>query len=219
MSPTSSSEAIASVAEKYKRRGYVVTFDPPPDLLPVDVRSYRPDFVAIRDDEKVAVEVKTRRALGADPMLMRLAEKFRVVPGWRLDVAVVEESGEKPATVLLSDAEIRDRLDTADRFAAQTKDYDAALLLVWTGIEAVLHAHLENDRDDRPVTPNRLAKMAYSLGIVDEEQLPIIEWLVRVRNEVVHGRKHLGISAADYARARELADHIVGHRPDLHDGA
>ena len=82
-----------------------------------------------------------------------------------------------------------------------------------------MHAHLKNERDDRPVAPNRLAKMAYSFGIVEDDQLPIIEWLVRVRNDVVHGQKHPGISAEDYAAARRLAEHILNHRSDHQDGA
>jgi hypothetical protein len=219
VSPTSSSAAVTAIAEKYRQRGYAVTFDPAPGMLPVAVQNYRPDFVAIRDDEKVAVEVKSRRTLGADPTLMQLAEKFRMAPDWRLDVAVVEESDDTPAPTLLSEREIQSRLATADRFAAETNDYAAALLLLWTAIEAVLHAHLQNERDDRPVSPNRLAKMAYSLGLVDEDQLPVMEWLVRIRNEVVHGRKPVGVSADAYERARELAQRIVSRRPDEEQGA
>ena len=61
MTQASSSAAITAIAEKYRQRGYAVTLDPPPEMLPPTVQNYRPDFVAIRDDEKVAVEVKSRR--------------------------------------------------------------------------------------------------------------------------------------------------------------
>jgi hypothetical protein len=218
VSPTSSSAAIAEIANKYRQRGYAVTIEPPAEMLPVGVQDYRPDFVAIRDDEKVAIEVKSRRSLGADPTLTRL-EKLRRVPGWRLDVAVIEESGETSPPTLLSRGEIHSRLATAGRFAAETNDYPAALLLVWTAVEAALHARLKNERDDRPVSPNRLAKMAVSLGIVDDDQLPVMEWLVGVRNAVVHGHSPTGVSAEAYARARELAEHIIIHATDDDPGA
>jgi hypothetical protein len=206
--PAPTSEAVAAIADNYRKRGYAITLDPTEELMPTGVESYLPDFIAIRNDEKVAVEVKSRDSLGADPKLMRLAQQFRRVPGWRLDVAVVADTEPRRRPEVLTRAEIEHRLETADRVAAESRDYASALLLLWTAIEAVLHSRLENGKD-QPVSPNRLAKLAYSLGLVSDDSVPLMEWLVRVRNDVVHGREATGVSEETYRHARELATRIV----------
>jgi hypothetical protein len=209
MKQSSIEKAIAEIAEKYRQQGYTITIDLSPDLLPKEVGSYRPDFLAHRGDEHVAVEVKSRITLSADPHLMHLAELFRQIPGWRLDIAVVDEHEQSTPSAILSEDETKSRLESADRVATETHDYAGALLLLWTLIEAMLHSRMAYDQESRLVVPNRLAKLAYSLGIVSDEDMSLMEWLVKIRNEVVHGRTAPDVSSAAYNKARNLAMHLM----------
>ena len=210
MSPSPTSPEIERVAERYRERGYYVDLDPKPDMLPPEVRDYRPDFVALRDFEKVAVEVKRRADLAASPFLTRLAEQFRQVPGWRLDVALIEEpkAQAEPQLSFLSSADISFRFDTAQRAGEENKDYGAAVLLFWTIIEAALLAQLRDRNEERVLPPKRLAKTAYSFGVVDDARLPVLEWLANIRNDVVHGRQ-ANLAEDDYSRAKTLTRQIL----------
>lgn len=200
---------VVTVADKYRQRGYDVTFDPPQNMLPKAVQHCHLDFIASRGDEHIAVEVKDHHTLHQDPELVRLAEAFRQAPGWRLDLAVVGQDERAALRAKLDAEEIKRRLAAAEKISAETEDYAAALLLVWTTLEAALQLRLERQGEDRPVAPIRLGKLAYSLGIVDDEDITLIEWLVDVRNDVVHGRTPDDVSPAAYERARNLVRRIV----------
>ena len=53
MIETVGSESVATVAERYKQRGYQVVFEPDPSLLPKEAKSLHPDLLASKDDEHV----------------------------------------------------------------------------------------------------------------------------------------------------------------------
>src|SRR2546421_5797344 len=91
MIETLGSESVSTVAERYRQQGYQVTFEPDPSLLPREAKSLHPDFLAAKEGERVIVEVKYPQNLLAYPSLMRLAEDIRRIPGWRLDVVVLEQ--------------------------------------------------------------------------------------------------------------------------------
>jgi uncharacterized protein YutE (UPF0331/DUF86 family) len=200
---------IAAVAAYYRQRGYEVTADPTPDLLPQPVRDYQPDFLATREDERVAVEVKRRRNLSADVQLSRLAEMFRKIPGWRLDVALIDDRVGPTTVSPMADHQIRRRLSSLDKLVADTGDLPAALLLLWTVIEAVLRNRMKEDEGDPVASPGKLVKRAFSLGVIEEEGLHFLESIVKLRNQVVHGHESPDVSNRLYQQTRAFVDRLL----------
>ncbi|HYX31158.1 MAG TPA: hypothetical protein VE863_21660 [Pyrinomonadaceae bacterium] len=208
---------LESVAERYRQRGYQIDFEPDARALPKEAKALQPDFLASKGDEHIIVEVKHPRNLLAYPALTRLAETIRRIPGWRLDVIVLEEP--KPAQHLapLSIDNAKRRMDAADRVANETADYGAALLLLWTAAEGVLRDKLKKHTGNTPTSTSRLPKLAYSLGLINAEDFPIAEWMTRIRNDVVHGQSQSVVSRADYDRAHDFVLRllIAEHEPEL----
>src|SRR5262245_4704302 len=178
--------AEKQAADRYRAEGYEVLLPPPVELLPKEVRPYVPDFVATRGAENVAVEVKSHRGLaeeGAD--LRRIAEQFRQIPGWRFDL-VVHRVPERPHTPrLLSRRDILKRIRLAGLVSEDSGGYAAGLVLLWTVLEAVLRARIEEA--GRGLGPARLAKEAFSAGLLTEKQWELLDRLAALRSQIVHG--------------------------------
>lgn len=201
--------ALEAVAEKYRRRGYRVDFEPAPSILPKEAKALRPDFLASKGDEHIIVEVKSSQNLLAYPALTRLAESIRRIPGWRLDVVVLEEPKPISEPEPLSIENAKRRLETADHVAKETSDYAGALLLLWTAVEAVLRDHLSDHVEGVPTSTSRLPKLAYSMGVIGSEDFTTAEWMTKIRNDVVHGSGEIVVSVTDYEKARDFASRLL----------
>ena len=140
---------------------------------------------------------------------MRLAEVIRRIPGWRLDVVVLEQPKRAVEAQPLSVEDAKRRLEAADRVAEGTADYAAALLLLWTAVEAILRDQVKKQSDDSLTSTSRLPKVAYSLGVIDSQDAATAEWMTRIRNDVVHGRTESSVSKLDYDRAREFVIRLL----------
>lgn len=206
---------VESIAETYRQRGYKIEFEPDSALLPTEAKSLKPDFVAIKGDEHVIVEVKSSRNLLAYPALTRLAERIRRIHGWRLDVIVLEEQNPVFEPQPLSIENAKRRFDAADRVANEMADYGAALLLLWTAAEAMLRDRLKSHA--KIIDTSRIPKLAYSLGLIDAGDVATAEWMTRIRNDVVHGHSQTMVSRADYDRARDFVLSLFksAHKPEL----
>lgn len=195
---------LESVAQRYRQRGYQIDFEPDPSLLPAEAKALQPDFLASKGEEHIIVEVKNSRNLLAYPALTRLAEVIRAIPGWRLDVVVLEEPKSSPESEPLSTENATRRLAAADHVASETADYAAALLLLWTAVEAILRNELRKHTEGKIISTSRLPKLAYSMGLIDTQDAATAEWMTRIRNDVVHGRTESSVSRLDYDRARDF---------------
>ena len=209
MIETVGSESVASVAERYQQRGYQVAFEPDPSLLPKEAKSLHPDLLATKGDEHVIVEVKYQQNLLGYPALMRLADVVRSIPGWRLDVVVLEQPKRHFEAQPLSVKDAKRRLEAADRVAEGTADYAAALLLLWTAVEAILRDQVKKQSDDSLTSTSRLPKIAYSLGVIGSQDVETAEWMTRIRNDVVHGRSESSVTRLDYDRARAFVVRLL----------
>lgn len=208
MKATSEMQAIAAVAERYRSNGYEIQLDAAP-FMPAQLGNYRPDFLARKGTENIAVEVKSRAALGQRPELQRVAEVLRCVPGWRLDVAFLEEKSPPAEQRLLAAHEIRERLGAAAQVASDTQDFGGAILLLWTCLEALLRSHL-GEEGAKPQGPARLVKLAYSAGIIDDEEMEFLGALAEIRNEIVHGLEpSITVDLKSVKRAAELATTLL----------
>ncbi|MFY9621865.1 MAG: hypothetical protein WAM70_15765 [Pyrinomonadaceae bacterium] len=203
-----SSESVPTVAERYRQQGYDVVFEPDPSLLPKEAKSLHPDFLATKEGERVIVEVKYSQNLLAYPALMRLAEDIRRLPGWRLDVVILEQPTKSIEPQALSVEHAKRRLEGADR-VAETGDYGAGLLLLWTAAESVLRDHVRRQADETLTSTSRLPKLAYSLGLIGTEDAATAEWMTRIRNDVVHGRTESSVSKSDYDRAKDFVIRLL----------
>lgn len=176
-------EAIARAAEKYRKDGYTVALDAPPEALPPELRRDVPRLIATRNGRSTLCEVWVRGELHDLPP--------QTMPrGWDFDA------------VLLPKPEYPDApgpgFEATPEFAAQLLDeFDnllpngaarARFLVAWAAAEAAMRVAarrtgLETDR----LAPRDVARELVHAGVISNDRYDAFRDLLPVRNRLAHG--------------------------------
>ena len=183
-------EGIRAVAARYQSRGYEVFVRPDPDLLPDAIRDIRPNLLARSASETVLIEVKSSASLRRGNRLRRIAQFVEKMPGWRLELVVVNPKTELSVPIdgaALSRQQILERLDEAKELAA-SGHLQAAFVMAWIAAEAALRRLApEFGLDASGYSPGSLCRVLYSSGVISEKTYEILSRVMETRNSVVHG--------------------------------
>lgn len=190
---------IREVAGDYEARGYRVLVEPSPEELPPFLAGFRPDLVAHGPQDSVVVEVKVGTRAAYSERYKDLAQVIQEHPGWRFSLVVVDPRADEvaPSTEQLLDRtaitdrlkEVRELLDRGAR--------DAAFLLLWSSVEALLR-HIAS-REGLPlerVPSSAVLKELFSLGLLSRDGLDVALRASSVRNALVHGFEAPELDAA-----------------------
>jgi uncharacterized protein YutE (UPF0331/DUF86 family) len=183
-------QKLQEIAAEYAARGYEVLVEPSPEQLPEFLAGFRPDLVARGPNDSVVVEVKVGTQTAASERFRELAETIQRQPGWRFSLVVIDPRSDEvapPTQQLLDRQEIVDRLGRANELL-KTGATDAAFLLMWVSVEALLR-HIAT-REGLPlerVPSSSLMKELFSLGILSRSELEVAQRAFSVRNALVHG--------------------------------
>ena len=197
-------QKLQEIAAEYEARGYEVLVEPGPEQLPEFLAGFRPDLVAHGPNESVVVEVKVGTKTAAAERFRDLAETIQRQPGWRFFLVVIDPRSDEIAPLtqeLLHRKDIADRLGRAHALL-KTGATDAAFLLMWVSVEALLrhiatHAGLPLER----APSSSLMKELFSLGILSRPELEVAQRAFSIRNALVHGFETGGLDET----TRELA--------------
>ncbi len=187
-------QSIEELSAHYRLQGYKVNVRPQPYELPPSLSSFSEaiDLIAIKNDELVVIEVKSRVSLIGDSEVKALAQAIQENENWRFELVVVNEPGEVVDDTTGLDRN-RPNLKVASGVkqtqALLTAGFDApALVSAWAVTEAALRelALRENVAfDERPVA--QLIKNLAFLGLIDEKDYELLGNALKLRNSVVHG--------------------------------
>jgi hypothetical protein len=170
---------MAQVADEYRQRGYEVALEPRAGDLPPSLGGLRPDLVAVRDDDRVAVVVKRRRGSFALPAIPDMDALRR--EGWRMELFFADD----PAPPVASPDAISARLREAEQLA-DDQHRVAALLLVWVAAEETLRTlasrFAPGETGRKILTPDQ----AYSIGLLSANQHRSLSILRGLRNQAAH---------------------------------
>jgi hypothetical protein len=172
---------IREVARSYRKRGYSVTTDPRD--FPEVLQGLRPDIVAQKADDRVAIEVKTQPALRGSNELVALAERIATADGWRLELVVTnppeEAQVERVVAELLRNAEA----------ASAAGLNDVALVYVFSGVEELVRELARRNRiAEGPKSFSDLLRAIAFQGVIDHELFADLQRLSEERSKVVHHR-------------------------------
>jgi hypothetical protein len=197
-------QKLQEIAAEYQARGYKVLVEPGPEKLPEFLAGFRPDLVARGPNESVVVEIKVGTKTAASERFRELAETIQRQPGWRFSLVVIDPRSDEvapPTQQLLDRKDIATRLEKANELL-NTGTADAAFLLLWVSVEALLR-HIAT-REGLPlerVPSSSLMKELFSLGLLSRSQLDVAQRAFSVRNALVHGFETTKLDET----ARELA--------------
>ncbi len=183
-------QKVQEIAAEYQARGYEVLVEPDPEKLPEFLANFQPDLVARGPNESVVVEIKVGIKTAASERFQEIAETIQRHPGWKFSLVVIDPRSDEvapPTQQLLDRKEVADRLERANELLS-TGTADAAFLLLWTSVEALLR-HIA-PREGLPlerVPSSSLIKELFSSGILSRSQLDVAQRAFSVRNALVHG--------------------------------
>jgi uncharacterized protein YutE (UPF0331/DUF86 family) len=183
-------QKLQEIAAEYEAHGYEVLVEPRPEQLPQFLAGFHPDLVARGPNDSVVVEVKVGTQTAASERFRELAETIQRQPGWRFSLVVIDPRSDEvapPTQPLLDRQEIVDRIGRANELL-KTGATDAAFLLMWVSVEALLR-HIAT-REGLPlerVPSASLMKELFSLGILSRSELEVAQRAFSVRNALVHG--------------------------------
>jgi hypothetical protein len=176
---------VKDLARAYRRAGYRVTVNPPESELPAFLRDFQPDLVAVSDKESVVIEVKSQADLVAAEDIPMLATRVDAQPNWRFEL-VVTSSRRNPNTIVNADV-VWERLRIARQLAGQDQ-VEAAFLLLWSAVEAVLRIIAAHERVNvERLAPAAMVKQLATLGVLGRGDLGILRDAADVRTALIHG--------------------------------
>jgi len=181
-------EKIKEIAKEYTQKGYSVftnlEFNNVPDFL----KNYSPDIIAISENDKVVIEVKTKNSLSKSKDLESLANLIEQQEGWRFELVVTnskqvvdmerEDSSLNEISKLLLDAEELLNIDYVK----------ASYILTWSSLESIIRKKLKNENIKSEYNnPIQMIKNLYTFGLITRDEYDFLHNHFKLRNLVVHG--------------------------------
>jgi len=182
-------QRIEEIAAEYRGKGYGVTIAPDASDLPAFLAAFRPDIIAKSDLGNVVVEVRSARDFDGDEV-QRLAEAVETQSRWKFEVVLVTPpvAPDVPAQEELAAEEQVNRLITNAEMLAKQNQTEAAALLAWSAVEAILRRSARSTAPEVERSSSaRVLKHLYSLGHVQPDVYERLSQLMRFRNAVAHG--------------------------------
>ena len=182
---------VATLAENYRPQGYAVTVPPDRESVPFDLNGVRPDLLAEKEDEHLLILANNTQQPISISRLRELMEtiKQQPVPGWRL--LLVNYSAETVTGGLPQDpiswSTIVQRINQAKKLR-ESGEAEAAILLFWSALEALLRRHAESlGFPLEQLSVRALLDYLYSDADLSYEHFDQAKMLLSGRNKVAHG--------------------------------
>jgi hypothetical protein len=180
---------IAEFAAKYRAQGYDVKVQPGPDELPPFLSQFAPALIATSSAGNVVIEVKSAPEFDAADA-RQLMDALEGQQNWRAELVFVSQpvAPDVPAQeMLVDDAQVTRMLVDAETLAREGH-LDAAGLIAWSAVEAILRRHAQTAAPDMERQSSaRVLKHLYGLGEVQPEIYEKLLLLLEFRNALAHG--------------------------------
>jgi len=185
---------LAETASEYRTKGYRVIVSPSADETPSFLHDCSPDLIAVSDDDRVVVEVKSAPAIESS-RTVRIAEAVAANPPWRFELVTANPSAapDVPAFGDLVPADrVRELFADAEVLVRQHHP-EAAALVAWGAIEAVLRGRaIAAGLDLERQSSSSLLTELYGSGALEPALYQQLLALMEFRNAVAHGFRPRG---------------------------
>jgi hypothetical protein len=187
---TTYEERVARIAGEYRKLGYNVLVHPSLDQVPKFLGRYTPDLLALRENDNVIVEIKTERTKNDLSDLVPVMKAVEERSDWRFDLVFANPRGRRQVHVpkeLMAPGKIVERLQSSE-LLIKRRDYEGALVIAWTAVEATLrYLAWRADVDVVRKPAMFMVKQLFSLGHLNRGDYELLESSLKKRNDVAHG--------------------------------
>jgi uncharacterized protein YutE (UPF0331/DUF86 family) len=176
---------LESIVANYKAQGFEVYVHPSPQILPEFVLPYRLDAVAIKPDQKIAIEL-TGSSRTPSERITRLKEVFAGHPDWTLKVYYYGDLDIEKDIQAPSSQAIEKSIEEVEELR-QSGRLRAALVMGWAILEGIARSLLP-DQLGRAQPPRTLIETLASNGLLTPREADSLRGTVAVRNATAHGQ-------------------------------
>lgn len=181
---------IREIAKDYETKGYSVVIYPGQNQLPKFLKGFEPDIIATKEDENVLIEVKTRNDRSELIQFESLAREIDKRTNWRFEVVFTNprvKAFKNENNQTLSEYAVDNRITEIDKLVG-IGSYEAAFLLSWATLEAVLRQRLLEENSETVKKPTlSIIKTMYSLGLLNQHDYRKLQEANNYRNSLIHG--------------------------------
>lgn len=199
---------LQTLIPSYEAEGFSVFLHPAREMLPPFMRGYQPDAIAIREDKKIAIEIKRE---GNSPVVAAMDELQKIFSNdsdWELRVYYIpgrlEEEDIQPSGLPEIDAALAEveQLKRAGHLRA-------ALIMAWAALEAAGRALLPQNLV-RPQEANKLVELLASEGVVTPTEADSLRRAITARNAATHGQLAVPITQREVDQVIAAASLVRG---------
>ncbi|ATC26065.1 HepT-like ribonuclease domain-containing protein [Caulobacter vibrioides] len=179
-------EALDALRTRYESEGFAFIAEPRADQLPDFMAGYRPDAVAHKPGQNVAIEIKHRQSPATERRLQDTRRIFDGQTEWRFHVFFSGDSQPRSVAIpVASEEAILDRGDSL-RSLASAGYRQAAFVMAWSLLEAAL-LRVDENAGDKPRTPGTVLQILTMNGHISGDTERRLRKLIDLRNRIVHG--------------------------------
>lgn len=176
--------------ESYESNGYQFFVEPTSQLLPKKMVGFRPDAIALRGNEKLIIEVKSRNDDDFARKLRIFSEFLsKYEPGWTLVVFPLDDAWSLGIDGNVTTTEDVRRIASEVSALHASGHHAAALLLGWGALEALARrlAAEHGDLQKIALGPGRAVDYLEQMGEISGSEAVELRRLVPFRNALSHG--------------------------------
>lgn len=214
-SPEREALILEAIERAYRGDGYDVISHPGQSLLPSIFDGFRPDAIALKGDDKVAIEVVSGRGPSSKAQIDALQRRLAGQSEWRLQLVHTGPPGEpvrelpafEGSAIRKGLAEVRALFDAGLR--------RPALIMGWALLEALGRSLPSEASGDfaRPQNPARLAERLAREGFLTPDEADATRALIQARNAIVHGDVAKDVSDKDVLSLIKVLENLAGMAP------
>ena len=183
---------IKEIAKDYKKKGYQVFIEPNNNMVPQFLFNFKPDLIALSEDDNVVIEVKSSDSQTNFTKLEELANIVNSKEKWRFELVFTNPRNKfkiDNELNVIDSLKIEQRI-TECKSLLSNGNIESAFLLGWATLEATIRTKLKTidvKNVDLKKPTLHLLKNLFSFGIFNQTQLRKLELLNQYRNTLIHG--------------------------------
>lgn len=179
-------EFLEGLRSRYEAEGFSYTVGPDQSVLPDFMIGYRPDAVAKKPGQNVAIELKRNQSSSTQIGLQDIKRLFDGHPDWQFRVIYMNTAPLQSITIPSAPPQaIRMQLNDVLKLSGEGH-YRAAFVIAWSLLEAALQSVDDADAS-KPRMPGTVVQALAMNGSISPETEQRLRALIQLRNRIVHG--------------------------------
>lgn len=177
---------LAALQDQYRSMGYEFIANPGPKDLPEFFAGFKPDAVALKEGDNVAIEIKHNRTASAERKVQDIRRLISGHGDWALKVFYIRYGSAASYGIDQPTVEsLKAKLAEIEAMSAAGFDA-AAFLMSWSLLEATART-LSDDSLAKAQRPATVVQHLAQLGLLEPPLEGELRSLIETRNRIAHG--------------------------------